>query len=180
MRNISASLLKRWSGVLSVAVLLALALPGQASAQDNVGGHFGVAFPLFTRAQGRTTSLGDKFVVAFPMGITLKPSKEGAPLLFDLELVPAIQSAPRQVNLTVHPGILKPLRHNFVAGMRVAFDVGQSSWGLTPLIARSFSIREHKNNHWFVELDMPMRWQKPPAGRATHSVALALHMGRTF
>lgn len=180
MRNISASSLKRWSGVVLVAVLLALALPGRAAAQDNVGGHFGVAFPLFTRAQGKTATLGDKFVVAFPMGITLKPSKESAPLLFDLELVPAVQSAPRQVNLTVHPGILKPLRHNLVAGMRVAFDVGQSSWGFTPLIARSFSIREHKSNHWFVELDMPMRWQKPPTGIATHSVALALHMGRTF
>lgn len=180
MRNISASSWKRWSGVVLATVLVALALPGRASGQDNVGGHVGIAFPLFTRAQGNTTTLGNKFVVAFPMGITLKPKREGAPLLFDLELVPAVQSAPRQVNLTVHPGILKPLGHNLVAGMRVAFDVGQSSWGFTPLIARSFSIRDHENKHWFAELDMPMRWQKPPAGIATHSVALALHMGRTF
>src|SRR3989441_10242685 len=180
MRNISASLLKRWSGVVLVAVLLALALPGQASAQDNVGGHFGVAFPLFTRAQGKTTTLGDKFVVAFPMGITIKPKGESAPLLFDLELVPAVQPAPREVNLTIHPGILKPLRHHFVAGVRAAFDVGQSSWGFTPLIARSFPIREHTNNRWFVELDLPVRWQKPPTGITTRSVSLALHVGTTF
>src|SRR5205807_9428409 len=102
MRNISASLLKRWSGVVLVAVLLALALPGQASAQDNVGGHFGVAFPLFTRAQGRTTSFGDKFAVAFRMGSTRKPRKEGAPLLFDVELGRALQSAMRRGTLAVH------------------------------------------------------------------------------
>src|SRR2546427_13229878 len=120
MRNISASLLKRWSGVVLVAVLLALALPGQASAQDNVGGHFGVAFPLFTQAQGKTTTLGDKFVVAFPMGITIKPKGESASLLSDLELVPAFQPAPREVNLTIHQGILKPLRHHFVAGVVAA------------------------------------------------------------
>src|SRR2546427_197494 len=72
------------------------------------------------------------------MGITIKPKGESSPLLFDLELVPAVQPAPREVNLTIHPGILKPLRHHFVAGVRAAFDVGQSSWGFTPLIARSF------------------------------------------
>src|SRR5207245_8154297 len=65
---ISASLWKGWSGVAVVAVLLALALPGQARAQDNVGGHFGVAFPLFTRAQGRPTSLGTSSLSLFPWG----------------------------------------------------------------------------------------------------------------
>src|SRR5256712_3343965 len=148
-------------------------------AQDNVGGHFGVAFPLFTRAQGKTTTLGDKFVVAFPMGITIKPKGESASLLFDLELVPAFQPAPREVNLTIHPGILKPLRHHFVAGVRAAFDVGQSSWGFTPLIARSFPVGEHKNNRWFVELDLPVRWQKPST-TTVRSVSLVLHVGTTF
>ena len=148
-------------------------------AQDSVGGHFGVAFPLFTRAQGKTTTLGDKFVVAFPMGITIKPKGESSPLLFDLELVPAVQPAPREVNLTIHPGILKPLRHHFVAGVRAAFDVGQSSWGFTPLIARSFPVGEHKNNRWFVELDLPVRWQKPST-TTVRSVSLVLHVGTTF
>src|SRR2546426_1570788 len=55
-------------------------LPGQASAQDNVGGHFGVAFPLFTRAQGRTdrksTRLNSSHLVISYAVFCLKKKKQ--------------------------------------------------------------------------------------------------------
>src|SRR2546422_1990071 len=60
-----------------------------------------------------------------------------------------------------------------------SFDVGQSSWGFTPLIARSFPVGEHKNNRWFVELDLPVRWQKPSTGRSeehTSELQSRLHL----
>ena len=58
-----------------------------ARAQDRLGGHFGVVFPLVTHANGDTTNIGDDFKIGFPMGITVKTSDKYA---FDLEVVPAL------------------------------------------------------------------------------------------
>ena len=47
----------------------------QAEAQNTIGGHFGVLFPLVTRADGTTTNISDDFTVGFPVGITVRKVK---------------------------------------------------------------------------------------------------------
>jgi hypothetical protein len=164
--------------IISAAMVFLFAQAQEAAAQNSIGGHIGVAFPLVTRADGKTTTLGDNFTTAFPMGITVK--RDGSRMAFDLELVPAIQDRPRKVNLTVHPGLIWDLGGNWAGGIRAAFDVNQSSWGFTPLIARAFPITGHKNNKLFIEFDLPVRFQKPSIGNNVTAVTFAIHFGTAF
>ena len=159
------------------AAVVVIGQPNRAIAQNTVGGHFGIAFPLVTRADGRTTNLGDNFTTAFPMGITIK--RQGARMAFDLELVPAIQDSPRQVNLTVHPGLIWNLHGRWAGGIRAAFDVNRPSWGFTPLLAREFPVTGH-NFKFFAEVDLPVRFQKPSIGHNVTAVTLAVHFGTAF
>ena len=168
----------KWRVMTLVAIVFLFAHPQRAAAQNSIGGHVGVAFPLVTRADGRTTTLGDNFTTAFPMGITVK--RDGSKMAFDLELVPAIQDRPRKVNLTVHPGLIWDLGGNWAGGIRAAFDVNQTSWGFTPLIARGFPISGHKNNKVFIEFDLPVRFQKPSIGNNVTAVTFAIHLGTAF
>ena len=78
------------------AIGLCLA-PSAARAQDRLGGHFGVVFPLVTRANGTTTNIGDDFKVGFPMGITVKicPGCAFSSVLARSALVPKLAGAAR-------------------------------------------------------------------------------------
>lgn len=178
MNQSPSSCCKMWSVMIFAAIAFLFAEPRQAAAQNSIGGHFGVAFPLATRADGRTTTLGDNFTTAFPMGITVK--REGSRMAFDLEIVPAIQDSPRRVNLTIHPGLIWDLGGNWAGGIRAAFDVNQPSWGFTPLIAKAFPIKGHKNNKIFIEFDLPVRFQKPSIGNNITAVTFAIHLGTAF
>ena len=160
-------------GVLLCAVV---AMPLRAAAEDRVGGHFGAVFPLLTHASGQTTTIGDDFKIGFPMGVTVKTSDTWA---FDLELVPVIQNAPLFVSLTVHPGIIHALPNRYAAGLRMAFDVNDSSWGFTPLVNRSFPIHGRPYS-CFVEGVLPIRFQADPAGGNRTSIGLAVHLGIGF
>jgi hypothetical protein len=164
--------------VLSFALVFLLSSSEQAAAQNTIGGHFGVAFPLATRADGETTTLGDNFTTAFPMGITIK--REGSRMAFDFEVVPAISDRPRNVNLTIHPGLIWDLGDNWAGGIRAAFDVNQPSWGFTPLIAKAFPINESGKNKVFIEFDLPVRFQKPTPGNNVTAVTFAVHVGTAF
>jgi hypothetical protein len=157
-------------------VVAAMSLPLHASAQDRLGGHFGAVFPLVTRASGETTTIGDDFKVGFPMGITVKMNDLWA---FDLELVPVIQNDPLFVSLTVHPGIIRSLPNRMGAGVRMAFDVNEPSWGFTPLLNRSFPVHGH-TYAYFLEGVVPIRFQQDPAGGNRTSVGLAVHAGVGF
>src|SRR5579862_5063274 len=89
-------------GIGTIGVCLVAATAG---AQDQLGGHFGVVFPLVTHANGDTTTISDDFKLGFPMGITVKTS---GPYAFDLEFVPTLDPQPNRpigVSLTVHPGV---------------------------------------------------------------------------
>ena len=149
-----------------------------ARAQNSVGGHIGVAFPLVTHADGETTTLSDNFTTAIPMGITIK--RAGSRMAFDLEIVPVVKDKPREVNLTIHPGVIWGLQHGFAAGLRAAFDVNQPSWGFTPLVAKGFPITKDGSTKFFVEFDLPVRFQKPTPGHNVTAVTFAVHTGVSF
>lgn len=164
------------TAVRLVLVLLAMAaVPQRAAAQDRLGGHFGAVFPLVTHAGGETTTIGDDFKIGFPMGITVKTSDKWA---FDLELVPVIQNDPLFVSLTVHPGVIHALSGGYAVGLRMAFDVNDSSWGFTPLVNKAL-VHGH-GCAWFVEGVVPIRFQSDPAGGTQTSIGLAVHTGVGF
>lgn len=148
-----------------------------ARAQDGLGGHIGFVLPLVTHAGGQTTNLSDNFSIGFPMGITVKGRGK---LAFDLELVPAVQDSPRQVKLTVHPGLVYGLRHNFAVGARLAFDVNSSQFGFTPLVNKSWPIEGNFLKAYFVEAVLPVRFNRPTGGPSTNPVSFEIHFGVAF
>jgi hypothetical protein len=163
--------------IIRCALLVAaVGMPLHVSAQDRLGGHFGAVFPLVTRASGETTTIGDDFKIGFPMGVTVKMNDRWA---FDLELVPVIQNDPLFTSLTVHPGIIRSLPNAFGAGVRMAFDVNQPSWGFTPLLNHAFPVRGHAYAY-FIEGVVPIRFQQDPSGGNRTSVGFAAHVGVGF
>jgi len=162
------------SAVLPVFLLLGiLAAAAPARADDQLGGHFGIVFPLVSHVDGTTTTISDDTKVGFPMGITVKTSPDWA---FDLELVPVIASH-RFTSLTVHPGIIHSLPNRFGAGVRMAFDVRESSWGFTPLVNRGFPAGHQTV---FIEGVLPIRFQENALGAGQTSIGFGVHIGVGF
>ena len=162
--------------VMIGAIGVCLTAPA-ANAQDRLGGHFGVVFPLVTRADGNTTNIGDDFKVGFPMGITVKTSDKYA---FDLEVVPALDPqdrAPIGVPLTIHPGVLRSLGNSWTGGLRMAFDIGGASWGFTPLLNKGFPMGGH---NYFVEFVVPIRFQDDSVGDTHGAITFGVHLGIGF
>jgi hypothetical protein len=164
--------------------VLAMTVAGTASlaqAQDTLGGHMGLVLPLVTREAGQTTNnLSDSFAIGFPVGVTIKGQGHTA---FDFELVPMIHTArPRDTSLTVHPGLIRDVGHHFAVGMRAAFDVNSASWGFTPLVNHSWPIKNERSffKAYFVEADLPVRFNRPVVGPKTDPVTFAMHLGVGF
>ena len=165
--------MNKYRVMLLVAVL---GLPVSAHAEDKIGGHFGILFPLVSHAGGETTNIGNDFKLGFPMGVTVKVAADWA---FDLELVPVIKKDPLFTSLTVHPGIIHSLPDRFAAGLRMAFDVNQPSWGFTPLLNRSFPVKD-RSYAYFVEGVLPIRFQASASGGNQTSIGLGVHVGIGF
>jgi hypothetical protein len=161
-----------------VGLLLISSVP-TAEAQTNlgVGGHIGFVLPLVTHAAGTTTNIADHFSIGFPLGVTFKGRGRMA---YDLELVPGVQGTPRLTNLTVHPGLVWDVGHNFGAGIRAAFDVNSPQWGFTPLVNHSWPIENNFFKAYFAEAVLPIRFNRPTNGPATTPVTFGLHFGLGF
>ena len=151
----------------------------QAKKGPTVGGHIGFVLPLVTHSGGQTTSLADQPAVGFPVGITVKGTGRTA---FDLEFVPQYNATgQRLTTLTVHPGLIYSLGHGWAAGGRVAFVVDNATWGFTPLVNKSWPIKNHGLfKAYFVEADLPVRFSRPVGAHATDAVTFATHFGVAF
>jgi hypothetical protein len=167
-----------------VLVVLATALAGRAlQAQEQkgptLGGHIGFVLPLVTDSSGNVTSLADAPSVGFPMGITVKG---GGRTAFDLEFIPQYNATgPRLTTLTVHPGVLWGFRDTWAAGIRAAFVINQPTVGFTPLLHKNFPIKNHGLlKAYFVEADLPVRFNRPTNAPATNAVTFAMHFGVAF
>jgi hypothetical protein len=171
-----------------VLAVLATALAGRAplaQAQEQeqkgptLGGHIGFVLPLVTDSSGNVTDLADAPAVGFPVGITIKGSGR---LAFDLEFVPQINTTgTRQTTLTDHPGLIYGLGHGWAVGGRLAFNVNDPTWGFTPLVNKSWPIKNHGLfKAYFVEADLPVRFSRPVGAHATDAVTFATHFGVAF
>ncbi len=161
-----------------IGTILTFAGPAasRAEAQNTLGGHFGVLFPLVTHANDTTTDISEDFTIGFPVGITVRKS---ATFAFDLEFVPSIQNEPLDVDLTVHPGVLWGFGDVWNAGIRVAFDVNQASWGFTPLVNYGlFDVGG--GGSIFAEVVVPIRFQEDSFGESFTSIGLGVHVGVGF
>jgi len=165
----------RWKHWLFGMAAIGLLGAPAAQAADQVGGHFGFVLPLVTRVDGDNTTISDQFNIGFPTGITIKP---GGKVAFDLELVPLIHSDTKEVDLTVHPGVLYSLGGPWTAGLRAAFEVNQRAYGLTPLL--NYGFPQPNGTTLFAELVLPLRYQRDFAGRGQTAVTLAVHLGWAF
>jgi hypothetical protein len=173
--------MKRASIVLVVlaTTLASRALQAQEQKGPTLGGHIGFVLPLVTDSSGNVTSLADAPAVGFPMGITVKGSGRTA---FDLEFVPQYNATgQRLTTLTVHPGVLWGFGGTWAAGIRAAFDVNQPTVGFTPLLHKNFPIKNHGLlKAYFVEADLPVRFNRPTNAPATNAVTFAMHFGVAF
>jgi hypothetical protein len=181
---------KAWMGLAVLGAAAAVGTPlaqaqaqSQSQSQDNptLGGHIGFVLPLVTHVGGQTINdTADQFSIGFPIGVTVKGSGRMA---FDFELDPFINTArPRQTTLTVAPGLVWNVGHGWGVGMRAAFDVNNSSWGFTPLVNHSWPIRREHSffKAWFIEGDLPVRFNRPVTAPATNAVTFAVHVGLGF
>ena len=156
----------------------------QAQAQTEkgptLGGHIGFVLPLVTHSGGQTTSLADQPAVGFPVGITVKGSGRTA---FDFEFIPQYNATgQRLTTLTLHPGLIYSLGHGYAVGLRAAFVVDNPTVGFTPLVNKSWPIK-HNNSlfkAYFVEADLPVRFNRPASAPATNAVTFAMHFGVAF
>jgi hypothetical protein len=175
---------RAWIVLAALATALAGTAPlAQAQEQEQkgptLGGHIGFVLPLVTDTSGKVTNLGDAPAVGFPVGITIKDSGR---LAFDLEFVPQINTTgTRQTTLTVHPGLIYGLGHGWAVGGRLAFNVNDPTWGFTPLVNKSWPIKNHGLfKAYFVEADLPVRFSRPVKAPATDAVTFATHFGVAF
>jgi len=165
---------------IAVAILVISVIGAVPAARaQGIGGHIGVVFPLVTHAEGQTTSLADNFAFGIPFGVTFKGK---GPMALDFEFVPAVQDSPRKISLTVHPGVVYGIGHGFGVGIRAAFDVNTSQVGFTPLVNKSWAIKREGSffKAYFVEADLPVRFNRPPGGPRANPVTFAMHFGLGF
>jgi hypothetical protein len=144
-----------------------------------LGGHIGFLLPLVTDTSGNVTSLADAPAVGFPMGITVKGTGHYA---FDLEFVPQYNSTGQRLSsLTVHPGILYGFGKTWAVGLRAAYVINQPTVGFTPLLHKNFPIKNGGLfKAYFVEADLPVRFNRPVNAPATNAVTFAMHFGVAF
>ena len=167
--------------VAAVTLLLFVAGAPAAAAQDgiSVGGHVGFVIPWVTHAGGQTTTVFDSFAIGFPIGVTFKGKGRMA---LDLEMVPNVSNDPRSVNLTIDPGLVWSVKHGVAVGLRVAFDIDSSQVGFIPLVNKSWKFKDqsHFFKAYFVEADLPVKFNRPTGGRDTNPVTFATHFGLGF
>jgi hypothetical protein len=183
-KKMTKQMRRTWVALAVLATTMAAGAPlAQAQNGITMGGHIGFVLPLVTHAGGQTINdTADQFSIGFPVGVTFKGSGRMA---FDMELVPFINTAPpRQTTLTVHPGLVWNLGHGWGAGGRLAFDVNSSDWGFTPLVNHSWPIRNASEHSffktYFIEADLPVRFNRPANAPATNAVTFAMHFGLGF
>jgi hypothetical protein len=169
-----------------ITVALQIAAGAAAHAQTTVGGHIGIGIPWVTWAggpNGETTNVFKSYTINVPFGVTIQGQ---GPVFVDFEFVPGVnQGPPHNTALTVDPGILYKLGHGFTFGMRAAFDVNTSRVGFIPLLNKSWPLHSQPSQKsffktFFVELDVPVKFNRPPGERATNPVSLATQVGFGF
>lgn len=162
------------------ALCIAFTLP--ALAQTSVGGHIGVLVPWVTWQGGQTTTVFDYYSIGMPFGVTVRGQSR---VFVDFEFIPTVSQVPHQTHettLTVDPGVLYKLDHGFTVGLRAAFDINSSRVGFVPLVNKSWKLTKGDGffKTFFAEVDLPLKFSRPPGGPATNPFTIATQFGLGF
>ncbi len=159
--------------LLAVVALAGVPVAVLAQAGRSVGGHVGIATPLVTVTSDDTTDIGDNFVLAAPVGVTVKLSDR---LAVDFEMIVQNPVDPRgESSLVVDPGVVYNFGP-FALGLRVASAIGKpANVGVIPLINRG--IAPVGGGTWFIEAAFPTFMHSDPDPDFTFDVVLHTGIG---
>jgi hypothetical protein len=165
--------------------VLAVALPAGSQAQEpppmaappperSVGGHVGIATPLVTVTSDDTTNIGDNFVIANPIGVSVKISER---LVIDFEMIVQNPVDPRgESSLVIDPGVVYAAGP-VALGLRVASVIGApANVGLIPLVNKGL-VDMGGGATWFVEAAFPTFLHSDPDPDVTFDVVLHTGIG---
>ncbi len=152
-------------------------MPGK----ERIKAHVGLMQMIFSIREERVRdiSLYDYYTLGLPVGITFPT---GGRLLFDMEMVTFIKpyfgnpTRPVEFELLMHPGFLVRLGGGFSFGLRAAVEINQGNYGFTPLLNKSFPLKN--GNAFFIELILPGRFEPEKTG--TYTQELGIHAGFAF
>jgi hypothetical protein len=149
-------------------------------AQATVGGHLGFLVPWVTWEGGQTNTVFDSYSFGMPFGINV--GAQGHRMSVDFEFIPTVSQSPHETTLTVDPGVLYKLDHGYTVGLRAAFDIDASRVGVVPLLNKSWKLREPIGvfKAVYAEIDVPVKFSRPPGGPATNPVTFATQFGFAF
>lgn len=136
-----------------------------------VGGHVGIAVPIVTFAK-ETTSVGDQFTIANPIGIGFKVSKKVA---VDFETIVATPIHPTgTTGFTVDPGVIFGVADRLALGLRVKWDINTiANIGLIPLV--NYGLVDFGGAMWFIEGAFPVTYADKQV-----SLTMVIHTGVGF
>jgi len=138
---------------LALVLFSTAALAADTGPWPRVGGHFGMAVPLFSLSDP-VTVIGRDFVsVGLTPGVTVKLDAHWS-IDFELIAFNELKNSPAATTLVVDPGVLYDFGPVVVGG-RLATQVGApTNFGLVPIIVVPFKISPSLS--YFVEGDVPM------------------------
>jgi hypothetical protein len=138
--------------VAGLPALSAAQPPAEAPPGRRVGGHVGLALPLVFIDEDDTEYVGDRWVIATPIGIGWKLTDR---LVVDFETIVQNPVDPSgTTSLVVDPGLIYNFGP-FAAGLRIASEIGaDANVGLIPLINKGL-VDLGGGTTWFVEAAFP-------------------------
>ena len=171
----------RSSHVGTILLFVSLSFATEARAEEpasapRLGGHFGLALPLFALSESSTFIGRDFVTVGLTPGITFKFGEHWA-LDFEFIALTEVKTTPQATTFVVDPGVLYDLGP-VVLGGRVATQVGAATnVGLVPIVVVPIKLSD--TFRYFVEADVPFFLRD----RGTHvgaSLGLQLQTGIAF
>lgn len=113
---------------MAMTLVLCGTLVSHGFAQEktpSVGGHIGLAMPWVSHGNGDTTTPRDSFIVATPMGVTVRKNTS---LPVDFGVMPSLIDG-RKLNLTFAIAVGHSLGRGFGSGTGVLFDATNTCFG---------------------------------------------------
>ena len=163
-----------WAPLALVAVVVLWT--SEAGAQDHsVGGHVGVAVPVFSHAQGNTTMMTEDFAVTVPIGVVFRKTSS---VPIDVAVSPTLLKNGRVI-FGVGVGTAHGIGHGLAAGMSMFVDVSNRAWGLAPALDR---VLLHMDGGRLLlgDLFVPVGFYKDTKGVGYTSIGVAMHLGIAF
>jgi len=126
----------------------------QSGTAPTVGGHLGVAVPIVTIGNPKTTVIGSDFVtLGITPGISVNLDEHWT-IDFEFIALNQLKNTPAPTTFVVDPGVVRHF-DGLAVGLRVATQVGAlTNVGLVPILVVPFKVSSKLA--YFVEGDIPL------------------------